>query len=137
VKILGLAHVARDVSRSSRTNSETYSMAIGGTRTSRHDSARETISNPESHNCKQNWVFVHGLPHHLQFHLMFSILLRTLSRKEIRLQTLLDWDNTDSSMLIGSTTSKIYSSSRYRPNMKPCRKLFSCLERSTLEGQLF
>jgi purine-cytosine permease-like protein len=31
--------------------------------------------------CKQHWVFVHVLPHHLQFHLMYSILLRTLSKK--------------------------------------------------------
>jgi hypothetical protein len=50
---------------------------------------------------KQHWVFVHGLPHHFSFRLMYSILLRTLSKEEKRLQNLLDWDNTDSPMLIG------------------------------------
>jgi hypothetical protein len=53
-------------------------------------------------NCKQHWVFVHGLPHHFPFRLMYSILLRTLSKEEKRLQNLLDWDNTDSPMLIGA-----------------------------------
>jgi len=54
------------------------------------------------------WVsIVHMLPKPLQFHLMYSVLLCLLPTEEIKPRSLLVWDKTNSSMLLGHGTGKL------------------------------